>query len=282
MRVSNSQNGLAKIGVSILLLMGCLRVASAQGLMWPTNQMLPTFSRPAPVLDSIDTSSSSNPEIDLFASLQGIVNRTQPQIITVTSGDGEGKFTWVVIHNFNYNLTNGYNCILKYKSYVTGLVVTDPSQPDTLNLATTMAGVNNELICDPSLLSTLTNAPYNLSITDDLRGRFSNRYQVYGYLYTNYWPLCTYRIISGMETNLDGNLRDYLVAVKSATVWLDPGTSKDATQLGLFVGNMTPVNGVYMGWWPSEGNGLTWIASYGIPVIASDFYRNGSVFGGVS
>jgi alpha-tubulin suppressor-like RCC1 family protein len=280
MRVSKYRNGLAKIGISILLLMGCLRVASAQGLIWPTNQMLPTFSKPAPVLDCIDTSSSSNPEIDLFASLQGIVNRTQPQIITVTSGDGEGKFTWVVIHNLNYNLTNGYGCILKYKSYLTGLVVTDPSQPDTLNLATTMAGVNNELICDPSLLSTLTNAPYNLSITDDLRGRFSNRYQVYGYLYTNYWPLCTHRIIAGLDTNIDGCLRDYLVAVKSATVWLDPGTSQDATLLGQFVSGMTPVNGVYIGWWPSEGNGLTWIASYGIPVLASDFYRNGSVFSG--
>ena len=42
---------------------------------------------------------------------------------------------------------------------MTGLVVTDPAQPDALNLATTIAGVKNELICDPSLLATLTNAP---------------------------------------------------------------------------------------------------------------------------
>jgi len=253
----------------------------ATGLTWPPNQLLPTFSAPAPVLDCIDVSSLSGPQIDLFASLEGIVNRTQPQLACVSSGDGEGEFTWLNLHNLTYSLTNGFGCILKYQSYVTGLVVTDPTQPDTLNLATTMAGVNNELICDPSLLSTLTNAPYNLPVVDDLRGRFSNKYQVYGYLYTNYWPQCTHRIIAGMETNLDGNLRDYLVAMKSATVWLDPGTSKDASQLGLFLANMTPVNGVYMGWWPSEGNGLTWIASYGIPVIASDFYRNGSVFSGV-
>ncbi|HEX3628307.1 MAG TPA: GxGYxYP domain-containing protein [Verrucomicrobiae bacterium] len=254
--------------------------AAATGISWPTNQMLPTFSGPAPVLDCIDISSSSGAEVDLFSSLEGIVNRTQPQIITVNNGDGEGAFTWVSIHNLNYNLTNGYGCILKYKSYLTGLVVTDPNEPDTLNLATTMAGVNNELICDPGLLFTLTNAPYNLPVTDDLRGRFSNQYQVYGYLYTNYWPLCTHRIIAGMETGIDGNLRDYLVAVKSATVWLDPGTGQDANLLAKFVSGMTPVNGVYMGWWPSEGNGLTWIASYGIPVLASDFYRNGSVYSG--
>ncbi len=252
-----------------------------QGITWPTNQMLPTFSKPAAVLDCIDVSSSTDPEIDLFASLEGIVNRTQPQVICVTSVDGEGEFTWANLHNLNYNVTNGYNCLLKYRSYITGLVVTDPNEADTLNLATTMAGVNNELICDPSLLNTLTNTPYNFSVTDDLRGRFSNKYQVYGYLYTNYWPLCTHRIIAGMETNLDGNLRDYLVAVKSATVWLDPSISQDGTLLGMFVSNMSPANGVYMGWWPSEGNDLPWIANYGIPVLASDFYRNGSVFSGV-
>lgn len=267
------------LGLAVLF---CLNLAGAAGLIWPANQLLPTFSPPAAVLDCIDVSSASNAEIDLFASLEGIVNRTQPQLACASSVDGEGEFTWLNLHNLAYNVTNGYGCILKYQSYVSGLVVTDPAQPDTLNLATTMAGVNNELICDPSLLATLTNAPYNLRVTDDLRGRFANKYQVYGYLYTNYWPSCTHRIIAGMETGLDGNLRDYLVAVKSATVWLDPGTSQDAAWLGLFLSNMSAVNGVYLGWWPSEANGLTWIAGYGIPVVASDFYRNGSVFSGVA
>ena len=262
--LSSLQKILVSAGTLILALLPC-PFANASGINWPTNQMLPTFSKPASVLDCIDISSSSGPEVDLFSSLEGIVNRTRPQIITVNDSDGEGAFTWVSIHNLNYNLTNGYDCILKYKSYVTGLVVTDPNAPDTLNLATTMAGVNNELICDPSLLSTLTNSPYNLPVTDDLRGRFSNDYQVYGYLYTNYSPLCTHRIFAGMETNVDGNLRDYLVAVKSATVWLDPGIPKDAALLDKFVSGMTPINGVYMGWWPSEANGLNWIANYGIP-----------------
>ena len=269
-----------KLRILALLLMSALETW-ASGLNWPANQLLPAFSAPAPVIDCIDVSSASGPEIDLFASLEGIVNRTQPRVACVSSGDGEGEFTWVSLHNLSVNLTNGYSAILKYQTNFTGLVVTDPTQPDTLNLATTMAGVNNELICDPSLLTTLTNAPYSLRIVDDLRGRFADKYAVYGYLYTNYWPLCTHRVMAGMETNLDGLLRDYLVAVKSATVWLDPGTPKDATLLGSFVSTMTPASGVYVGWWPSEGNGLTWIANYGIPVLASDYFRNGSLFSGV-
>src|SRR5580704_7821860 len=123
--------------ILILMLLSCSSLLQAQGLIWPANQLLPAFSTPAPVLDCIDVSSLSGPEIDLFASLEGIVNRTQPQIACVSSVDGEGEFTWLDLHNLPYNVTNGYDCILKYKSYITGLVVTDPNEADTLNLATT-------------------------------------------------------------------------------------------------------------------------------------------------
>jgi hypothetical protein len=272
-----------KARLQILAIMLCLNLVRADGFNWPTNQLLPTFPAPAPVIDCIDISSASGAEIDLFSSLEGIVNRTQPRIATVSSGDGEGKFTWINLHNLSYDMIDGYSALIKYQTNITGLVVVDPNQPDTLNLATTIAGVKNELICNPSLLVNLTNAPYDFAVRDDLRGRFTNKYQVYDYLYTNYWPQCTHRIMAGMETNVDGQLRDYLVAMKVATVWLDPGTLnfQDQSTLALFVSGMTPANGVYIGWWPSEGNGLGWIAQYGIPVLASDFLRNASLFSGV-
>jgi hypothetical protein len=261
-----------------------MAVAFVRGatLSWSTNQFLPTFSTPASTIDCIDVSSASGAEADLFASLEGIVNRSQPRLACVSSAAEEGAFTWLTIHKLPYGLVNGYSAVLKYETNVTGLVVTDPSQPDTLNLATTLAGLRNELICDPSLLPTLTNSPYHLVIRDDLRGRFSGKYQVYQYLYTNCWPQCTHRVIAGMESTGHGHLRDYLVAVQAAAVWLDPGVAGDAAALAPFLSGMTPLGGVYIGWWPSEDNGLSWIARYGIPVVASDWFDNGSLFGGVA
>lgn len=264
------------------LILSCLNLTRAAGINWPANQLLPTFSPPAATIDCIDVSSSTAAEIDLFASLQGIVNRTQPRIACVSSTDGEGKFTWLNLHNLTYNLVSGYSAITKYRSSVNGLVVTDPNQPDTLNLATTIAGVSNLLICDPILLPTLTNAPYNLAIGEDLRGRFADKFQIYNYLYNTYWPQCTHRICSGLYTDLHGNLRDYLVAVKAACVWLDPGNGTEAAALAPFMNGMTANKSIYLGWWPSEANGLNWIAQYGIPVLASDWYRNGSLFSGVT
>jgi hypothetical protein len=251
------------------------------GLTWPASQFLPTFATPAAAIDCINMDSVSSAEKALFISLEGIVNRTQPRIACVSAAS-DGAFTWLSIHSLSYGTINGYSAILKYQTNVTGLVVTDPHQPHTLNLATTIAGVKNELICDPSLLATLTNSPYNLAVQDDLRGMFSDKYQVYGYLYTNYWPQCTHRVIAGLQTNQYWYLRDHLVAVKSAVVWLDPNVSADATALARFVSEMAPVNGVNLGWWPNEDKGLQWIAPYGIPVLASDLFDNASVFGGVA
>ncbi|HEV2330474.1 MAG TPA: immunoglobulin domain-containing protein [Verrucomicrobiae bacterium] len=250
------------------------------GLTWPASRYLPTFSTPAPRIDCIDMDIASSAEQALFASLEGIVNRTQPQLACVSTAS-EGEFTWLGIHNLSCDLIDGYDAILNHETNITGLVVTDPAQPDTLNLATTIAGIKSELICDPSLLKTLTNSPYNLSVNDDLRGKFSGADQVYNYLYNNYWSQCTHRIIAGLETNNDWYLRDYLVAVKSAVVWLDPNLSGDATALAQFVSQMTPAGGVYLGWWPNEGADMNWIGQYGIPVVASDYFDNGTIYAGV-
>jgi hypothetical protein len=249
---------------------------------WPAAQLLPTFPAPATNLDCIDLTHATRAEMDLFVSLQGLVNRAQPRIACVVSNRGESKFTWLDLHKLHYRETDGYDVVLKYRGEVAGLVVTDPAQPDTLNLATTMAGVNNELICAPSLLHKLTNAPCNLPVLDDLRGRFADKYAVYRYLYSRYWSNCTHRVIAGMSPNAHGDLRDYLVALKSAAVWLNPANKQDAALLRQFVSGIKPLDGVYMGWWPGESDGLNWIAAYGIPVLASDFFRNATVFSGVS
>jgi len=268
--------------IFLIALAGCIsHRPSTADVRWPDAQFLPHFPSPAATLDCIDLAGASGGEVDLFVSLQGIVNRTQPRIACVHPG-GEGKLTWLDLHKLHYEETDGYNAVLKYRGEFAGLVVTDPAQPDTLNLATAMAGVNNELICAPSLLTKLTNAPYNIPILDDLRGRFADKYAVYRFLYCHYWPRCNHRVIAGMSPNAHGDLRDYLVALKSAAVWLNPGKPKDAAALKQFVSEIKPVHGVYMGWWPGESDGLNWIANYGIPVLASDFFRNATVFSGVT
>ena len=255
--------------------------ALAGGLDWPAERLLPAFPAPAAMIDSIDVTHSSGPEQDLFASLEGIVNRMQPRIACISRRSGEDQRAWLKIHQLPYQMVDGYAAVAKYKSEISGLVVTDPDQADTLNLATTLAGLNNELICAPELLAKLTNPPCNFPIRDDLRGRFADNFAVYEFLRTNCWPRCTHRVLAGLGGHVHGSLRDYLVAVQSAVVWFNPKSHADAAALTGFVSAMPPVNSIYLGWWPDESAGLKFVGPFGIPVLASDFFGNGSLFSGV-
>jgi hypothetical protein len=77
------------------------------------------------------------------------------------------------------------------------------------------------------------------------------------------------------------NFRDYIVAAQAPVFWLDP---EDATQATLFTSILeraqpdTP----YLGWFPQghEMTGVTLCGQHASPVVAADFYINGSVFAG--
>jgi hypothetical protein len=77
------------------------------------------------------------------------------------------------------------------------------------------------------------------------------------------------------------NFRDYIVAAQAPVFWLDP---EDATQAALFTSILqraqpdTP----YLGWFPQghEMTGVTLCGQHASPVVAADFYINGSVFAG--
>jgi len=60
--------------------MGRVQTVSANGLTWPASQFLPTFATPAPFIDCIDVDSLPSAQQALFVSLEGIVNRTQPEL----------------------------------------------------------------------------------------------------------------------------------------------------------------------------------------------------------
>jgi hypothetical protein len=77
------------------------------------------------------------------------------------------------------------------------------------------------------------------------------------------------------------NFRDYIVAAQAPVFWLDP---QDPTQTALFTSILkraqpdTP----YLGWFPQghEMAGVTLCGQYASPVVAADYYINGSVFAG--
>ncbi|UII24112.1 AbfB domain-containing protein [Fulvivirga ligni] len=227
--------------------------------------------------------SQSTDEMVLFASLKGIVNKTQPRIFSY-EGDAfaEGQYTWLNSLGLGYNEpADKWDLISKYLNEIDGIIVYDNGQPHTINLATTLAANQNALVVAPSLVSRLTSAPYNLPIVMDMRGQFTSKLQVYQTLFNNYWSGLDKRVLIGLNPNAHkAALREYATALGAAVIWLDPNVSGESELLNNFLSSM-PAGANYMGWWPEEGPGVERASNYGIATIASDWSTNLTVHSGM-
>jgi hypothetical protein len=275
--VGTSRNGTT--GLSL----GPQRGATTSTISWPDGQELPTFATPGSPLIYVDLTTASNDDKALVASLQGLVNRRQPRIYV---GDSalEGNTTWADSLHLAYTPTTIAGVLRRYAPLAAGLVVWDPSQPDTLNLATTIAGLQGGLVASPAQVPVLTAPPYHLRIMQDLRGRFVSRLAIYQYAYKTLWRRTTHKILVGLNpaTQYDV-LRDYAVANGLLVIHLDPSNPAEAALYDQFVSRM-PVNGAYMGWFPNdvtgEVAGTTINSQHGVMTFASDYFLNMTVLAG--
>jgi hypothetical protein len=252
---------------------------SGSELTWPEGQLLPSFPASAKVQDHIYLNSNTDAEMYLFSSLKGLINRRQPRIFSYEGDSGaEGPFTWLSSLGVSYNTTTPWAVLEKYKSEISGLIVYDPSQLHTVNLAVAMAKDLNALIASPTLLGRLTAAPYSYPVLADLRGKFTSSLQVYQFLYDSCWSnpakQVDKRLLIGLSPEYHkAALREYAVALGAVVVWLDPKVSAESNLLNRFLEQMPP-GANYMGWWPEEEPGVTRLSNYGFTTIASDYCTN--------
>ena len=226
---------------------------------------------------------NSSAEMYLFASLKGIVNRTQPRIFSY-EGDAfaEGPHTWLQSLGLGWTEpTSKWDLITKYRPEISGLIVYDPAQIHTVNLATMLAKERKALIASPLLLDRLTAAPYNLPILLDLRGQFTNKLQVYETIFDKYWPKLDHRLLIGLNPDAHkAALREYATALGAGVIWLDPKIAGESELLNKFLASM-PAGSNFMGWWPEEEPGVTRASTFGISTIASDWATNLTVHSGM-
>ncbi|GLX65712.1 GxGYxYP domain-containing protein [Paenibacillus glycanilyticus] len=220
----------------------------------------------------------------LFTSLKGIVNEKQPRIYSYTDNVRGSTGTSMLDHlGLKYTeVKDNWELVDKYRSEIKGLIIYDDQQPDTINLATTMAGLKHGIVTPPSLADKLAGEPYNLPIIEDLRGKFSSKLDVYQYLYDHYWKQTTHKAIIGLDPGIQSYLRDYAIGMDAAVVWLNPGDDSESKLLDKFFQDMPYGEGLYLGWWPDEGMGVKKTADYGLATVASDFSSNLSVLSGTS
>ena len=120
--------------------------AGAGVMRWPANRALPLFPK-ARHLESADLSALDGDEQGLLVSLQGIVNRKRPRLYLTWGGDPTNTEWLQTIDLPGRAATDPWSIFDRYRSEANGAVVYDPLVPDTINLATTLAGVHGRCDC---------------------------------------------------------------------------------------------------------------------------------------
>lgn len=181
--------------------------ARASSISWPDKQALPSFSK-IKQLDVADIYDAPGDIKLLMATLQGIVNRAEPRIYLLENKE-EGKFTWLNDLDVTYKVRDDYWQIVKtYAKEVNGIIVYDPDVPDSVNVATTLAGLKGAVVASPELAEKLQAEPYGLKVLDDLQGKFKDRLDAYTWQYENLWSKTTRRMIVGLSPMTSVRLPD--------------------------------------------------------------------------
>ena len=139
------------------------------------------------------------PEKTLLLSLQGLANRSAPQFYVIHPREYQWEITEPLFefyerkHGVKFTeLKTAEEALTKFAASAKGYVVWDPAVPATLNVAFTIAGLDDALVVTAAQIPQVEQ--HGLKKIDDLRGRYDGQTdaQIYGDAYRRYWARCTH------------------------------------------------------------------------------------------
>ncbi len=233
-----------KVGIAILLILATALSSCSSS----TNTSVSIQEK----LTVSDISSYSLQNQISFTAIQGIVNRSQPNLYLIyntAAKTQQGSRFWLThAVNLPYQNASPMSLFLKYKADLSGLIIWDPSMVvDTENVAVTLAGLKNAIPCSPQMAKILEAAPYNYKVVMDLRKyHFRNRYNTYSWLVKYIRPDMSKISFpvwigdpDGSNTGNDPSLRDWSTQHYGLDFEADPSTNFNVVKLilGLFPKN---------------------------------------------
>jgi hypothetical protein len=263
----------------------------ASTVSWPQGQALPHFAAPQH-LDVVDMASPScgctSDDALMLSTLEGVVNRALPRVYVLQFGDETPASSdrWLNELGVPYDVMTESAVVTKYRAELAGVIEYDPNVPDTVNVASAMAGVQGAVVAGPQLAATL-NTQDGLPILANLADQhFASGHDAYAWALGNVWPQTTHRMLTAVAGTPSSLLRDYAVANQAMTVWLDPTNPADASLLDQYLNGM-PADSPYLGWFPNGGNGgetagVAQLSRHAVYTVAADLFANMTVFSGVA
>ncbi len=168
--------------------------AASRGITWTEGRLLPSFAKPKH-LDVADIHTLLGEDQLLLTTLQGAVNRVRPELYFAYDDSGvDDKWLDTIdvpktVHDQPLEL------VAAYADKVKGAIVYDPEVRDTVNIATTLAGLEGAVVATAEQAE-----KYELKIIEDLRGKFTgqSKTEIYQWQVDELWPRCEQRLLTGL------------------------------------------------------------------------------------
>ncbi len=137
----------------------------------------------------------------LFTTLQGIANREKPRLYLLFNPT---DILWLNYYRERFKidyevLPDPYEALSRFKGDVKGYVLWDEEAPDTANIATVLAGLEDYVAVSPSLEERARAVGWERK--EDLRGSFrgKERWEIYRWAFDRYWQRCNHRIVACLD-----------------------------------------------------------------------------------
>ncbi|GHO54845.1 GxGYxYP domain-containing protein [Ktedonobacter robiniae] len=249
-------------------------------------QLLSLFQAPHS-LAIYDISSASLEVRQAVSTLVGLINRSQPEIYLIYNHDDRFWLEQIPDslprHSMNASGNDTLGALIQeYRTRIQGIIIYDPSQQDTINLATTIAGLRDGFVATPELAASLQQQ-YHLPVIDDLRNyQWRSRLHMYRWAQQNFLRDTNNLVLAGLTPEGLTPLRSLLVATRAFVYWLEarkyvPEPQVDwLSERALFKEILAtyPAGALHLGWFPDEGSGVQLTSQHALPVYASDYYQN--------
>jgi hypothetical protein len=170
--------------------------------------------------------------------------------------------------------------LTSYGHLIKGAVVTNASDPDTINLATTMAGIDDAMVATPAQVPMLQ--AHGIPVLYSFASQsFSSPTAAYQWEVDNLLPLTNDKDLVLLNPAVAGGLRDEAVATGSFVFFLTSTDSSEAPLMQRIITSRAP-NTPILGYIADEGPDVAYLSSLGHFLNASDFFDNGSDWAAVS
>ncbi|MEO3797112.1 GxGYxYP domain-containing protein [Nonomuraea sp. B10E15] len=159
-----------------------------------TRTLLPNFGRPTR-LDHADVSALHGNDQLLLTTLQGVVNRRSPRLYFNYNKE---NFDVPWLDSTGARVTrhdNALDLVARYGREARGAILHDPDVPDSVNVATTLAGLEGAVAATAEQA-----AEHGFRTITDLRGKFDpdDILGTYRWQLDNLFPRCTHALLSGL------------------------------------------------------------------------------------